>query len=217
MYISRLFIKNFRNFPFLDIPLQQGVNCFVGENNTGKTNLLHAVRLVLDWNMSAQRRRLLVEDFAAGVDFHSATHVVISVELTEITGKPNEEALVLGHGIGPDKARITYRFRPKRSVRDEIENGQKAENNLALDDYAWEMVGGAEGVDLAEVEWNDDFGFRVRIDELQQGFLVILMEALRDVEARLAQTRSSPLQQILDQREIPQAEQEGLVWGCPLG
>jgi len=37
------------------------------------------------------------------------------------------------------------------------------------------------------------------------------MEALRDVEARLAAPRTSPLQQIIDQRRIPETEQAALV------
>jgi putative ATP-dependent endonuclease of OLD family len=37
------------------------------------------------------------------------------------------------------------------------------------------------------------------------------MEALRDVEGRLAAPRTSPLQQIIDQRRIPEAEQAVLV------
>ena len=46
MFVSRLFIKNFRNFRHLDVQLSDGVTCFIGENNSGKTNLFHALRLV---------------------------------------------------------------------------------------------------------------------------------------------------------------------------
>lgn len=37
------------------------------------------------------------------------------------------------------------------------------------------------------------------------------MEALRDVESRLAAPRTSPLQQIVEQRKIPETEQAELV------
>ena len=63
MYISHLFVRNFRNFRHLDVRLSDGVTCFIGENNSGKTNLFHAIRLVLDGNISAQRRRLQPEEF----------------------------------------------------------------------------------------------------------------------------------------------------------
>jgi predicted ATP-dependent endonuclease of OLD family len=48
MYISQIFVKNFRNFRHLDIAIGEGVTCFIGENNCGKTNLsgvsLHCYR-----------------------------------------------------------------------------------------------------------------------------------------------------------------------------
>jgi predicted ATP-dependent endonuclease of OLD family len=47
MYISRVLIRNFRDFRLLDISLKPGVTCLVGENNTGKTNFFHALRYPL--------------------------------------------------------------------------------------------------------------------------------------------------------------------------
>ncbi len=94
MYISRVFIKNFRNFLNLDLPIGKGVTCIVGENNTGKTNLLHALRLVLDWNMSGYQRSLTESDFSAGIDLATATHILIAVEFTEFADEAIEEALI---------------------------------------------------------------------------------------------------------------------------
>jgi len=214
MYISRLFVRNYRNFGQFDIPLARGVTCFIGENNTGKTNLLSAVRLVLDGNLSPQRRRLRFEDLAAGLSFSQPEHVLIAVEFADFAGKVNEEALMLGAGLVNGGARLTFRFRPRPLVRDELGHAIDAGRPvraLTLDDYAWEMVGGGDGVDLATVNWRQNFGSRFNPDNLQQGFLVVFMEALRDVEARLASHRTSPLQQIVEQRQIPDAEQQALV------
>src|SRR5581483_4093437 len=44
MYLSKVEIKNFRSFEYLSFNLQSGLNVLVGRNNTGKTNLLHAIR-----------------------------------------------------------------------------------------------------------------------------------------------------------------------------
>jgi putative ATP-dependent endonuclease of OLD family len=44
MYLSLLEIKNFRSFETLKVDLQPGLNVLVGRNNTGKTNLLQAIR-----------------------------------------------------------------------------------------------------------------------------------------------------------------------------
>ena len=43
MYLNRLHIINYRNIKQADIQLSEGINCFVGHNGAGKTNLLDAV------------------------------------------------------------------------------------------------------------------------------------------------------------------------------
>jgi putative ATP-dependent endonuclease of the OLD family len=44
MHLSIVEIKNFRSFETLRVDLQSGLNVLVGRNNTGKTNLLQAIR-----------------------------------------------------------------------------------------------------------------------------------------------------------------------------
>lgn len=59
MYISHISIKNFRSFKHLEI--ETGPNMILlGENGVGKTNLIEALRLVLDPSCD---RRLKKEDF----------------------------------------------------------------------------------------------------------------------------------------------------------
>jgi putative ATP-dependent endonuclease of the OLD family len=211
MHISRIVIRNFRNLRFLDVPIERGLTCFVGENNSGKSNLLYAVRLVLDWGLSAQRRRLGKEDFSVGVNYAEPQEILVSVELTDFENATNEEAMVQGYQIAKDHARLTYRFRPKRAVREAIADGEWKDGPLTLQNYNWELRGGGATVDPSNVKWNEDFGEGIKIEELQQGFLVVFMEALRDVESRLAQSRNSPLQQLLTQKDVPEDEQEALV------
>jgi len=213
MYVSRLFIKNFRNLRHFDAEIGEGVTCFVGENNSGKTNIFHALRLLLDGNISAQRRRLQAEDLSAGLTFVVPEHVLISVEFSGFAGKPNEEALPFTAVLQNGKARLSYRFRPKATVRDAIEQLNEGDPlpRLGMDDYVWEIAAGGDNIDLNAVTWMDSFGTRYSTDNLQQGYLVVLMEALRDVESRLAAPRTSPLQQIIEQRKIPDNEQAALV------
>lgn len=213
MYVSRIFIKNFRTFRHLDVAIGKGVTCFIGENNAGKTNLFHALRLVLDGNISAQRRRLHSEDLSSGLTFSQPEHVLIAIEFSDFSGKPNEEALPFTAVLQNGTARISYRFRPKATVRDAFEQLPEGSQPppLKMDDYVWEMAAGGDDIDLNAVSWNDSYGTRFSTDNLQQGYLVVLMEALRDVESRLSTPRTSPLQQIVDQRNIPADEQDELV------
>ena len=210
MFISRVLIRNFRNFQRLDVPLQPKANCIVGENNTGKTNLVHALRLPLDANLSSFFRQLTVSDFPAGTAFTKPQQIIVSVEFSDFADKPHEEALVADWGVEKDKARLTYRFRPKRKVRQEIASEDRDETALTLEDYGWEICGGGN-VDPGIAKWDQDFGVSVRFEEIQQAFLVVMMKPLRDVEQELRQPRSSPLARLLAAAEIPQAEQDVLV------
>jgi putative ATP-dependent endonuclease of the OLD family len=47
MYLSLVDIKNFRCFEAMVVALQPGLNVLVGRNNTGKTNILQAIRMAL--------------------------------------------------------------------------------------------------------------------------------------------------------------------------
>lgn len=211
MYISRLIVRHFRNFELLDVPLRPGANCIVGENNTGKTNLVHAIRLPLDANLSSVYRQLTAEDFPAGTDIRTPQQILISLEFQDFADKPSEEAMVNDWSVGDGIARLSYRFRPRRIIRQQITNGEREEDGLSIDDYGWELSGGSGGTDPLTVKWNQDFGISVRFEELQQSFLVVLMKPLRDVEQELRQSRTSPLGRLLAAANIPEDEQDELV------
>lgn len=66
MRLSRIAIKNFRNFKHLDVQLGEHA-VVLGENKVGKTNLLFALRLILDPTLSDSQRRLRQEDFWDGL------------------------------------------------------------------------------------------------------------------------------------------------------
>lgn len=63
MYISKVDIKNYRNFKDFSIELKPFVTV-IGENNIGKSNLLEAMFLVLSHDISVyKKRKLEIEDF----------------------------------------------------------------------------------------------------------------------------------------------------------
>ena len=45
MYISKIYLKNFRNYEEQEISLEKGINIFYGDNAQGKTNIIEAVFL----------------------------------------------------------------------------------------------------------------------------------------------------------------------------
>ena len=153
MRISRIVIRNFRSFEYLDIPLSPGTTCLIGENNTGKSNVLHAVRLCIDAGLSSTYRALLATDIHSTVDISEPSQVLIGLEITDFQGKINEEALVGAWQCKPGLARLIYRYRPKLAVREDLESEEIEPGNLTHEDYHWEITGGGDPAeDLAEIE-----------------------------------------------------------------
>ena len=62
LYISRVRIKNFRNFKDVDVRLGHK-QVIIGENNVGKTNFIRALQLILDPSLSDDDRMLQELDF----------------------------------------------------------------------------------------------------------------------------------------------------------
>lgn len=211
MQISRVVIRNFRSFEHLDVKIEPTTTCVIGENNTGKTNFLHAIRLCIDATLSSTYRSLAQNDIHTTVDIAHPDQVLIGLEITGFSGKINEEALVGAWQHKPSLARLIYRYRPRLSVREDLESEEIEPGNLSHEDYHWEITGGGDpGLDLAAVQWHEEIGSSVRFSDLQS-FLVVFLPALRDVESDLRQYRGSPLARLIDAMEIEDDEQEQLL------
>ena len=156
-------------------------------------------------------RALLPTDIHSSVDISDPNQVLIGLEITDFKGKINEEALVGAWQFKPGLARLAYRYRPKLSVREDLEAEEVEPGNLTHEDYHWEITGGGDPADdLADIDWNEDVGSSIRFADLQS-FLVVFLPALRDVEADLRQFRNSPLARLIAAMEIDPAEQEQLL------
>ncbi|HEY5802580.1 MAG TPA: AAA family ATPase [Lysobacter sp.] len=209
--MSRLVVKNYRNLRAIDASLNAAVNCVIGENNSGKSNLLNALRLCLDVSLPSTYRSLTPADIHSDVDQRAPYHVLVGVEFSKYSENINELALLHSCQIASERARIFFRFRPKKVVRDAIAAGHLDPTQLRPDDYGWDLYGGGNpAIDLTEIEWNHDVGEPIRFSDLQY-FHVVTLNALRDVEYDLRSGRLSPLVKLLEATDIPQGEQESFV------
>lgn len=178
MQISRIRIQNFRNFRDLDVALGEDA-VIVGENKIGKSNLLHALRLILDPSMPDSARQLREEDFwdelprPLGKD----DVITISVEFADFEGDEKHLA-VLGEFLvtaEPMVARLTYVFGASIAEEDPVTES----------DYEFFIYGG----DKEDLRISSEFRRRLPLD---------LLPALRDAEGDLANWRKSPLRPLLD-------------------
>ena len=179
MRLSRIAIKNFRNFKHLDIQLGEHA-VVLGENKVGKTNLLFALRLILDPTLPDSQRRLRLEDFCDGLSrpLKSEDFIAVTIEVTGFEDNENLLAVLADHLVKPDPmvARITYRFQPIPGL------GREPRSES---DYEFVIFGGGRPENSVNYE-------------LRRWMPMDLFSALRDAEADLARWARSPLRPLLD-------------------
>ncbi|WP_447832477.1 ATP-dependent nuclease [Aeromonas salmonicida] len=123
MHISKLTLINYRNFANASLRFSKGVNTIIGENGAGKSNVLKAIRLMLDDNMVRASYRLNESDFYRGLGSWRGHWIIISVEFEEISADEAIQSLFV-HGTGVGQAggavgKATYNliFRPNKQIR----------------------------------------------------------------------------------------------------
>ena len=178
MRISRLEVHNFRNFKNLELSLSDHA-VIVGENKVGKSNLVHALRLVLDPSLPDSSRQLREEDYWDGVlrPVTKDDFITVSVDLIEFEKDPKQLALLCDYLVStePMISRLTYVFGPIGG-----EEGALTESN-----FDFFIFGG------------QDHDNRVG-SEVRRRLPLDVLGALRDAESDLATWRRSPLRPLLD-------------------
>jgi putative ATP-dependent endonuclease of OLD family len=182
MRIDTIAVKNFRNLADIEVRLEPGA-VLVGENRTGKSNFIHALRLVLDPTLPNTERYLRREDFWDGLSdgtpgwdpMAAGEQITVSVEFSDFDDEPEAltalaEALIEGE---PMRARLTYRYAPRVVGEDG-----------SWPTYEWRIFGGEREdapvpADLRGYIW------------------VAYLQALRDAQGDLASWSRSPLRSLL--------------------
>lgn len=179
MRLSRIRIQNFRNFKDLNVDVGPHL-VVVGENKVGKSNFLHALRLILDPSLPDSARRLRIEDFWDGAKpLDEDARITISVDLADFQDCEAHVA-VLGDYLvehSPMVAQLTYAFFPKADL-----DGPPTKES----DYDFAIYGKGDPTCL------------VSTHEVRNRFPLDVLPALRDAEADLANWRRSPLRPLLD-------------------
>lgn len=128
MYISKVKISNFRNFKETEVELGKQM-VIVEENKVGKSNFMHALRLVLDPTLSESSRLLQLSDFWDGLTRPlNDEEIRIDIELTEFEQDDKLKSVLSDFLVkaSPLTVGLTYRFFP------EDENGNKVYNFISL-------------------------------------------------------------------------------------
>jgi len=180
MRISRLQINNFRNFAEVDIKLGENA-VIVGENKIGKSNLLYALRLILDPSLPDSARKLRDEDFWDGLPrpLGKDDRIVISVDIADFEDNENQLAVLAEHLVEPEPmvSRLTYEWRPLPGLEGEPKKDS---------DYEFVIYGGGRPENLVSYQ-------------VRQRLPMDIFPAMRDCEGDLMRWSRSPLRPLLDE------------------
>jgi putative ATP-dependent endonuclease of OLD family len=123
MFISKLCVRNFRNFRNQRLIFKKGVNTILGENGTGKTNIMQAIRIVLDETLP-RNFRFYESDFNRSEKPWNAHWIIIQLFFDELDSGDEIQALAL-HQVGdatpdPTKGSCMALFRPNIETRKKL-------------------------------------------------------------------------------------------------
>ena len=223
MYISSLKIRNFRNFDRSKFVFKKGVNTILGENGSGKTNALYALRLLLDDSLPRNITKLRDSDFCRNLKTWKGHWIIISVEFDELSAHEGCQTLKhnTGHMDGSEKGTLTIYYRPCLRVRQSLfdANGDRAKSkelidNINIDDYEVLFTGRSSTDFLLEDNYKNLVGdfdtlifpqpndkdlksYGVKISPLHEEVSFTFVKALRDVVSDLKNYRHSPLIELL--------------------
>lgn len=202
MFISKVRIKGFRNFQDTKIEFHEGINVIIGHNNAGKSNILHAIRLVLDCQCT---RRLGIYDFNRYISLESlkknAPTISISVTLKKSSIDEQADDLTTVRNwltkLEDDyEAELTYEFflpedkvdayKESISGADDCKQAWKIIQRNFLRYYVYRIWGGASDKHIV-----------AESDNLQKIDFQFL-NAIRDVSKDLFSGRNTLLHEVLD-------------------
>ena len=200
MYIKEINILNFRGFKEALIPFHEGVNVIIGHNNTGKSNLLRAMGLVLGYSNG---HRLGTSDLFYETDVAELQRQSPRIQITLVLRRSADEnldsadmALFANMMTDPalsEEAELRYEFK----LDDSQEQNYKADvANAITAKEIWKIIeqdyirlykssrsGGnqAAGININEALGQIDFQFLDAIRDVSHDLYAGYNPLLRDV------------------------------------
>jgi putative ATP-dependent endonuclease of OLD family len=215
MYISSLRIRNYRCFEDTRVEFDSGVTVLIGENNSGKTSLLNALRLIFE---GGGARSLEMHDFYRGIS-PSEEPPGISITATLASAEGEDTPAELGTvatwlsevGEGEWEAKLTYHYYLPDDQQDAFE--EQVGDNPSEEEY-WRAVERVLPKYVSRIDAGDPGTEEPGYDRVEprdlNAFGVNSLDAIRNVEREMFSGRKPKLRSMLDTvlQEDPDAKQE---------
>lgn len=172
MYLKYLQIVNYKNFKASKFDFNKGANTIIGENDSGKSNAMTALRILLDDSYYYSTKKLKEDDFADFLGDWRGHWIIISAYFDEITSdeknsevckdmipeKENEDFLKsFIRCENFDYGTITLFIRPQKIIRKKLakaanpEEFENIRNKIKLTDYEFTYTSRAQ-VNFTNIE-----------------------------------------------------------------
>lgn len=154
MYLKGIQIVNYKNLKNCYLDFSKGVNTITGENDAGKSNIINAIRMLLDDTYYYSVKKLKENDFSYVLDNWKGHWIIISAIFSNITQeelnneicseiKNNENLSFLNSYIGGEQNTgvITLFIRPQKNIRKRLaeekdeKEFQKQREKIKISDY----------------------------------------------------------------------------------
>lgn len=172
MYISKVYVRNFRKFNEngTTFNFKKGINVLIGENNGGKSSIIDALRLALSAGQYRKGLYVNTSDFHINEFGERSNEINIDIYFEELSPDQGTAFYYLTDGADASKAELHIKY----SIHKDSKGNEKVR------DYVY---GGKRNI-LVDKEVFDNIN-------------LIFMAALRDVENDLKPSRNSQLASLL--------------------
>lgn len=158
MFLSGLQLVNFRNFECSCLIFKEGANTIIGENDSGKSNAITGLRILLDDSFFYSTKRLKESDFSYSLNNWRGHWIIISATFSNITSTEKESEICASLIVDDDESIasmsslistdnrdhgvVTLFIRPQRGIRKklfdasgDVETFNEIRNSIRLVDY----------------------------------------------------------------------------------
>lgn len=93
VFLSGLQLYNFRNFLSSCFTFKEGANTIIGENDSGKSNAIAGLRMLLDDSFFYNTKRLKESDFSYALNSWRGHWIIVSATFSDITNTDKESEI----------------------------------------------------------------------------------------------------------------------------
>ena len=202
MYISKIIIDGFRGFKHSEMEFQEGLNVIIGHNNGGKSTIMDALRLVLEYG---SRKNLSAWDFCQKDELQTlkdnppSISISVFIKEQENEGMSDDVALFTNYAVQTTpllESCLTYVYslpqteteKYKRDLSDVIDKYSlfKGIEDKYIRKYTYTVYGGpiayqnqAQREDLKKIDFEFVNALRNVEDEIYGGRAALLKDVLQ--------------------------------------